>query len=405
MSRGRVAGVGRRPVLGLAALVAVVASVLLPGPSRAAGGTHLRFWAATNGGGQTEQSYTTEQAVVLARTYDVLVALKSTFDSHLGAMRAANPRLKVIAYHNGIFDNDGQADHPSNWYLRDASGSLIRSDVDREGVGDNILMNPANAGVQDLALRECQRKVVSKNLDGCYFDSLGAGNLNNLSGRPINPATGNVYTATEWLATTTAFATTMNEGLSGTWVAVNGLNNGGVYFGPDDSSRLLLAADAGNAEGWLRGAHHAVGSFRSEADWERDVHMLVHAGRRGKSVIAMTKVWVSATSQQLDALRRYVYASFLLGTNGNQFLYFNPGSTGRPPSAHRYDRVDIGSPLAAYAKVGGVYQRPFTGGLVVVNPTDTTKTIDLVSQYRTLDEVTVSSLTLTPNTGEILRTV
>src|SRR4051812_8298471 len=49
------------------------------------------------------KTFTQDQAVAAATRYDVIVAYPGAFSSSLGAMRAANPDLVVLAYMNGTF--------------------------------------------------------------------------------------------------------------------------------------------------------------------------------------------------------------------------------------------------------------------------------------------------------------
>jgi hypothetical protein len=76
----------------------------------------------------------------------------------------------------------------------------------------------------------------------------------------------------------------------------------------------------------------------------------------------------------------------------------------KPTFASPYWRAAIGTPTGTYTKTGGVYQRAFTAGKVLVNPTNFPVTVQLGGTYRTLDGVTVTALTMKPHTGEVLTT-
>ena len=130
--------------------------------------------------------------------------------------------------------------------------------------------------------------------------------------------------------------------------------------------------------------------------------MLGDAGPRGKSVLAMTKIWhTSATDAQKAAVHRYALASFLLGTDGNQYWFWSDrGYDGTAAQDTAYEHVNVGQPLAPYAKVGAAYVRHFTNGVAVVNPTANPVTVDLGDTYRSLDGVTAAAVTLAPYTGD-----
>ena len=51
-----------------------------------------------------------------------------------------------------------------------------------------------------------------------------------------------------------------------------------------------------------------------------------------------------------------------------------------------------------------MYRRAFSSGLVLVNPTSSTHWVDLGSTYIDLEGNTVTSVSLEPHTGKILRT-
>jgi hypothetical protein len=188
-------------------------------------------------------------------------------------------------------------------------------------------------------------------------------------------------------------------------VVGNGLQNGRLYYATSGASSVLLnGIDGGNAQGWLRGATDPITTFESVTNWKSDVNMLVDAGNKGKSVITMTKVWgVPATQDQIDALHRFTLASFMLGTNGNQYFDFDDNQTdGAVVPDHPYDHVDPGTPTGPYALKSKVYVRYFTNGIAVVNPSKTaTYTFKLGGTYTNLQGQSMSSVTLPPDTGDV----
>jgi hypothetical protein len=155
------------------------------------------------------------------------------------------------------------------------------------------------------------------------------------------------------------------------------------------------------AELFVRVPNVTIATYRNETMWKQDVDMLVDAASKGKIVLSMTKVWCTGTQAQYDAWHEYALATFLMGyTPGKAFFSFryDHGSTW----AHPYWDADVGVPLGPYAKVNGVYQRLFTNGEVLANPGTTAVAVSLGGQYRTLDGLTITSVTLQPHTGEVL---
>ncbi|HEV3353116.1 MAG TPA: putative glycoside hydrolase [Acidimicrobiales bacterium] len=394
------------------ALGTVAAAAVLPlllggsGPARATNGTLLKRWAATMDGGAAAQTVTQDQAVADARSLDLIVARKGTFTPYLAAMRAANPSVKLVVYLNGAYAQQNQGPtsgaYPSSWYAKDANGRPVTSKS--EG---NWLMDVSNQSWVQDRVQTCTSYLADSGYDGCYVDMLGASSVSPgyVSSPAVNPATNQAWTASDWLAATAKVGAAVKSGNASRMIVGNGLQNGRQYFAsPGATSVLLNGIDAGNAQGWVRGANDAITSFPSIANWKQDVDMLVDAGAKGKSVITMTKVWgVNATQDQIDAVHRFSVASFLLGTNGNQYFDFDTNQTdGAVVPDHPYDHVNVGQPSGSYALKTNVYVRYFTNGVAVVNPSKTnTYTFALGGTYRNLQGQSVSSVTLAPDTGDV----
>jgi hypothetical protein len=396
-----------RRALGTALAAAVVPLFLAgSGPARATNGTVVRRWAATMDGGAAAQAVTVDQAVADAKSLDLIVARKGTFTPYLAAMRLANPSVKILVYLNGAYAQQNQGPtsgaYPASWYAKDASGRPVTSKS--EG---NWLMDVSNQSwVQDRMLT-CTSYAATSGYDGCYVDMLGSSSVQRgyVSSPPVNPATGQVWTETDWLAATSKLGAAVKTVNPALMVVANGLQNGRQYFTNRGATSVLLnGLDGGNAQGWIRGAGDPITTFESVANWKQDVDMLVDAGAKGKSVMAMTKVWgVTATQDQTDAVHRFALASFMLGTNGNQYFDFDTNQTdGAVVPDHPYDHVNPGQPTGAYAVKSKVYVRYFTNGIAIVNPSKTaTYTFNLGGTYKNLQGQSMTSVSLPPDTGDV----
>jgi hypothetical protein len=129
----------------------------------------------------------------------------------------------------------------------------------------------------------------------------------------------------------------------------------------------------------------------------------------GKNVQVTTALPTSATDAQIDQWRKYAYATYLIGNNGRAYFEFVPYSKPRGSElSNPLYTLDIGSPThtastaAGYAN-GGWFERSFTKGKVLVNPTTAAVTVSLGGSYLLPNGATITSLTLGPNSGEILR--
>jgi len=363
---------------------------------------HLRFFGETNGGDSTQQTYSEAEAVALAQRYDVIIGLRWTFTSHLAAMKAANPGLTIFVYMNGAMSKPAdRASMPEAWFMHDANGNRVRNIH-----FDLMYMDVGNAGWRNWVAQRCNDWLGLSGFDGCWLDDMGAGNIGkNLSAWPIDPRTGQPITEYDWITYASQEIDVVAATNPGTLVSCNGLNSGSKYFLPVGAGRLLDTSDAATAEGWLRTSRNPASTFRSVTRWQQDVDMLVHAGQRGKTVLAATKLWAGSTTNQRSQWRKYTYASFLLGTDGYQFLFFSATAPGKPDPVHAMDSYNLGTPTEAYALRNGVYQRRFTAGLAIVNPGESSVTVTLDGSYRLPGGQVVTTVTMPPHTGHVLRTL
>src|ERR1700680_2229785 len=74
--------------------------------SASSSGALLRYFPQYMG---ADPHYSQAQAVAIAQQFHVIAAHKGVFTSFVGAMKAANPSLVLVAYMNGMFDHSGWA--------------------------------------------------------------------------------------------------------------------------------------------------------------------------------------------------------------------------------------------------------------------------------------------------------
>ncbi len=348
-------------------------------PGRAGAGAsaddfQLRTWAAVN----ELPSYDPEPAAAVAdaERFDLLTALRPTYAGEVGAMRAANPDLQLLVYMNGSYATRVQEfTYPEDWYARDASGLKVRSQ--RFGA---FLMDPSHPGwVADRA-RTCANFIAESGYGGCFVDDLGAGSLfaSVVTGQPINPATGSEWTTAEWLEATAGIAAAVKREVGPAPVIGNGLGDGGRYFSSEaPTSRLLDILDGGIAEGWLRQGMAPLDDQPSEGEWLENVDLLVDADRNDKTVLTLTKTWGEGTLEQKQRWYDFTLASFLLGAGEDAHFAFSFDPASPPTGVTHPTDLDLGAPRGVYTRRDGVYQRDFTRGRVLVNPSPLPGAVDL----------------------------
>jgi len=95
---------------------------------------------------------------------------------------------------------------------------------------------------------------------------------------------------------------------------------------------------------------------------------------------------------------------FLLGANNNSFFYYS--NTKRYQGVIYFPEwdIDIGSPIEDYHARAGtpLYEREYSKGLVLINPSSESVQINLGGEYKNLDGNIVETLTLGSHEGKIL---
>ena len=299
----------------------------------------------------------TAVAVARARQFDVITAGAHQYRANVAAMRAANPSLVLYAYVNGTHTRNTTL--PEAQYCHDATGARIVTGGLWPG---NILMNPANQGWRTTLSAGVTTALTQSGYDGAFLDVLGRGALQyNTSGHCIDPRTGRAYTVADWERDTSELARSIKD-LSGRPIVANGAGRGTIYFSPPPSSVIAQYADGGLAEGFSRNGAFFEGYY-TESQLLKDVDMVADA----PVMHVLMKDWRPVTQETKDREMRYAFATFLLGTDGNDVF----GWTGSQGTMTQFDPLwdtDLGSPRGPYYPAGsGSYRRDFVRGHVLVD--------------------------------------
>jgi hypothetical protein len=320
----------------------------------------------------------------------------------LAAMGRVDPPLRLLVYMNAAFAQAREGDaYPDSWYARDTHGSKIRS----VGFGNWLMDVTVRGWTRDRA-RRCERLLATAPFEGCMLDLLGTAPLlpGYATGIPIDERTHDAWREKDWLDATSNLASTVERLVRPAIVVGNGLGNGARFFDPTAPSSVLMdGVDGGIAEGWLRSPREGLDTYPSVSDWLLDIEMLSSVGGDAKTVLVLTKAWADGTRRQKDRWHEYALASFLLGMEGNAFFHFSSSPRSDPIRWHPWWDLDIGRAIESYGIVDGIYRRPFTRGLVLVNPSAETRTMGLDGDFVDLRGASVRSATLPAHTGLVLR--
>jgi hypothetical protein len=368
-------------------------------------------------------------ALQLAHDFDWLVPTATQLNGYGAAMRTANPNLRIFVYQNGMFSPLATLD--SSWYMRDKNGNRIQS----VGWG-NYLMDPRITtpftyqdalsggkpvtyyGWTDWVKKRCQMTLSQATgvYDGCFLDMLMSAPLNpsyNQSGTvPVkDQASDATWTATEWMQMTGTVARTVAN-YTGKPIEGNALSNGISFYstsivrGP--TKDLLPYINTAWAEITLRDPHAPATSWPSLTAWKQHIQMMIDAGTTDTPLITTTKLWTTATTQQQNQWRTYALASYLLGNTGSNYFEFSTTPQNTPLDDYNpLYTTNIGTPTETHTTTDGylknnLYQRTFTNGITIINPTTTTQTTQLPTTYHTQNGTPTTQITLPPNTATIL---
>jgi hypothetical protein len=342
-------------------------------------------------------------AVAAAKKYDLITIRPGQLDTFAPAMRAANPKLKIFVYMNGSYFYKGQVkDTTADMVSHDAGAAVVKS----KNFG-NTLGDPSSASYISFKEKEAVQTIQGGQGDGVYLDMLGSAPTmpGYNTGLAINKATGKAWTASQWLNATSNVAAQISS-YTHRPVLGNGFGNGPRYYNPAGSSKVLLNGATGmTAEAWLKAPASSATTFETEAQWKQEVDMLADANKAGGETLTMTKTWGGGTVAQITSYRLYALSTFLLGNTGQSLFYFSGAKKDKATVDSPLYHLPLGKATASYTRLStGAYQRTFTGGRVLVNPTTKSITVSLGQTLKTSAGKATSTVTLAPHTGEILTT-
>lgn len=338
--------------------------------------------------------------------YDYVI-LHAWEHGRIAALKAANPNLKAIVYKNmsftvdyaahdgvdnellpaGVGYHDADDNHPG-WFLLDTQGGRVQS----AHFDGHWLMDVGNAAYQQAWLDNVARELHAKGWDGVMLDDTNHSADWHLAGRKLAR-----YSDAEYRAATRSFLARVGPPLMGEGFLV--LPN--VYTawpsGHDVWRDWLQFTSGAVQEYWTKWGHGRSLHFTG-ADWTYRREFLRITRDAGK-------IYLGITYAPADDVRsmRYARANFLLDWDrGPSALVFEPSPGGGDPYSEEWT-IDVGKPLGPAYRVGNVWRRNFTEGMVLVNPSTEAATVGLGGTFYLPDGSAVTRPTLGSARGLILR--
>jgi hypothetical protein len=318
-------------------------------------------------------------------------------------LKAANPNLKVLVYQNlsamtqgtgpGGLSSSGvnyaEADnaHPE-WFLLNTSGSRISEG----GYSWLWMADTANQSYQQQWTSNVIKLLSTGPWDGVMMDD-----TNTTARYHTEPASIAKY------PTDAAY-----QGAIGSMLA---------YAGPRiQAAGKLAVPNMGSwseypevVEGWLKYVSGGVDEmfakwsptpgqgYRDTSGWQTQIEEIQSTERMGKVFLAITQAEASDKQAIL-----YGWGSVLLGADGH--TAYSAAATYSSEEWCSECEAQIGEPTSVATKVaGGAWERSFTGGLVVVNPTTSTVEVNLGGAYSGSGLAGATTATMPANTALVLQ--
>lgn len=329
------------------------------------------------------------------------------------------PSLKTLLYRDirAVKENltEVQAFLNNGWILKNATGTLIKS----TDYGYYIV-DVGNPAYQTWLANWVKNSINQYGFDGIYLDDMLPSTeiMWNTAPRPaINPRTGNPYTALEFEQAVINIVNTIKNAIGNKLVLGNMVYFGQRFFDPlyNQYYKALFSdskIDGVQSEAWIMALNPVA--WYSEAKWLGSINYLIwlennFLNKGGKMFLPLAQnaapVAYSTAALPSGATREqyvnYAFSSLLLGISTNS-TYLNFGYATDNYTQSLFN-IDIGSPMGSYYIVNGthLYARDYSKVKIVVNPTNTTYTINLAG-YQNLNGTPLASpLVMQPYSGGI----
>ena len=322
----------------------------------------------------------------IASRFD-LIDTKLRKASQVEKIKRLRPSLKAIYYLDALAHQNGAT---SDWYVRDAkTGSRLVNadwgwylmDIGRESyrtslansVKNNLIKNPIFDGVF---------------LDDVWGSSaVGGFYREGTKERGLVPESVSKY----WRDNMKLLLIKVKLAIGKKLLIVNtgALNND-----------YLALCDGQMYEAFCHANWQSYGEYYP--GWQKKLEDMVAISKAGKTYLAQAGIKKGAMNVETLKTARYCFAMFLLGANGNSYFYFSKNYRG-VTYFPEWD-ADLGRPLEDYhARIGTpFYEREFSKGLVLINPSPEAVGVDLGARYRNPEGMIADAITLGTHEGEVL---
>jgi hypothetical protein len=286
----------------------------------------------------------------------------------------------------------------NGWLLKDSSGSFLRTPYSAY-VGD-----VGSSAYQQAFINNVANFLSAHGDSGVFIDDMYM-SIDGWTATPVK-----YPTQVSWENATASFAAAVGSALKAKGFYVM-FNSEGYIPGNGASDtgaltvtwwqRLAPYANGLLVEDWLQNPGNTSQLRSNGSAWNQNWSGWQSLVATAQSMGVDFFPSVSGTTTSI-ATMRYGKASFLLDWNGGGSAMIYSPSSGDPWNLEW--TMDIGLPSASKYQVGVGWRREYTGGTALVNPSATTSQVfSLGGTYYQADGTAVTSVTLAPTSGIVLR--
>jgi len=261
------------------------------------------------------------------------------------------PKVNQVAYLPGDFCTIAR-EH-ADWFLLDQFGNRI---IVYEDDASWVLMDPANPGWQEFFLDRIRRSQAGSNWDGVFLDNLPA----TLAFREFDGQIPALYPddASYDAAIQNFLAYLQNN----YFIPNNKLLFANLVSRRDDArwTEYISHLNGVMHEGW---AIDQPSRYRPVEVWEKHLQLAEETQAMGKTILLISQ----GEKDDLE-LQEFAFASYLLVNHGRAVFRYANSNDYREVWLYANYTLELGRPLGPRYQDGKIWQRDFTNGSVIVNP-------------------------------------
>jgi Hypothetical glycosyl hydrolase family 15 len=370
----------------LAALITFIAALTLIAPSASFAAPSGHYLSATG----TPAQFSNQTQSAQRNTY---IDLQAWEGARAAELKAKNPHLKVLVYQNlgamaegvgpeglsssGVNFAEANTAHPE-WFLKGPSGERLPFEDYKWLYAADV----GNAEYQHQWAANVIHLLQSGPWDGVMMDDTNTTNRYHFS---------NIARVSKY-PTDASYQHAVRSMLEVVGPAIQAAgklaipNMGSWSENPTAVKEWLPYVSGGMDEMFVKWSKTAGQGYRGAGEWETQVGEIATTESMGKDFIALTQ----AEPSDIQGAR-YGWASTLMASDSHTVFMASNGQAGNETWLSDYE-TPIGEPVAKAVRLSnGAWERKFTNGLVVVNPTTSSQQVNFGGEAYSGDGLTAAT--------------